>query len=108
MIGDLRGNDGTKYMKGMIKRKVSNIVTPTSGKEGLPTFQRISWTHRDKPMLVLVQYIGDDSVSVDFPHKNSKKDIPYIASVPSVLHELEVHIKKEFLMHQLMPPARTS
>ena len=93
-------NGGSVCMKGMIKRKVSNIVTPTSGKEGLPTFQRISWTHRDKPMLVLVQYIGDDSVSVDFPHKNSKKDIPYIASAPSVLRDLEVAPTKPFQTYQ--------
>ena len=93
-------NGGTTSMKGMIKRKVSNIVTPTSGERGLPTFQRICWTHRDKPMLVLVQYVGDDSVSIDFPHKNSKKDIPYTRTAPSVLRELEVTSKKPFQAYQ--------
>ena len=87
-------------MKGLIKRKVSNIVTPASGEKGLSGFQRICWTHRDKPMLVLVQFVGDDALCVDFPHKNSKKDIPFIRTAPSVLRELEVTTKKPFEAYQ--------
>ena len=93
-------NGGSSCMKGLMKRKVANIVTPSSGKNGVSTFQRISWTHREKPMLTLIQYVGDDSVSVDFPHKNSKKDIPYIRSAPSVLRDLEVGTKKPFQTYQ--------
>ena len=59
----------------------------------MPGFQRICWTHRDKPMLVLVQFVGDDALCVDFPHKSSKKDIPFIRTAPSVLRELEVTTK---------------
>ena len=93
-------NGGSSCMKGLMKRKVANIVTPSSGKNGVSTFQRISWTHREKPMFTLIQYVGDDSVSVDFPHKNSKKDIPYIRSAPSVLRDLEVGTKKPFQIYQ--------
>jgi hypothetical protein len=50
----------------MIRRKVANVVTPTSGKTGISAFQRISWTHRDKPILVLIQFVGNEDVAVDF------------------------------------------
>ena len=80
-------------MKGLIKRKVTNILMPPSGKNGVSTFQRISWTHCEKPMFSLIQYVGDDSVSLDIVHKNSKKDIPYI-------RDLEVGTKKPFQTYQ--------
>ena len=70
---------------GLIQRRTFNIVTPTSGKAGVTDFQMFSWTHRDDPLTTLVQFVGDHTVSVDFPHKNSKKGIPYIRSAPSVL-----------------------
>ena len=105
-------NGGSSCMKGLIKRKVANIVTPSSGKNGVSTFQCISWTHREKPMFTLIQYVGADSVSVDFPHKNSKKDIPYIRSAPSVLRDLEVGTRKPFQIYQEKvfnaPPDATS
>ena len=77
-----QGNGGRVCLNGQIKRRVANLVTPTSGKKGIPDFQRISWSHRDHPMLTLVQFVGDETLSVEFPHKNSKKEIPYIRSAP--------------------------
>ena len=106
-----QGNGGRWVLGGLLKRKVANCVTPTSGHRGTNKFQRISWTHKDKP-LTLVQFVGDDSVSVDFPHKNSKKDIPYIRTAPSVLRELEVSKEKPYRTYQQhvfnAPPDATS
>jgi hypothetical protein len=102
-------NGGRVCLNGMIRRKVANIVTPTSGKTGISAFQRISWTHRDKPMLVLIQFVGNEDVAVDFPHKNSKKQIPYIRSAPSLLRDAEQELgshlkntKNVLSMHPLM------
>ena len=93
-------NGGRVCLNGMIRRKVANVVTPTSGKTGISAFQRISWTHRDKPMLVLIQFVGNEDVAVDFPHKNSKKQIPYIRSAPSLLRDLEAGTGKPFKEYQ--------
>ena len=107
-----QGNGGRVCLDGQIKRRVANLVTPTSGKKGIPDFQRISWSHRDHPMLTLVQFVGDETLSVDFPHKNSKKEIPYIRSAPSVLRDLEVSSSKPFKTYQDLvfnaPPDATS
>ena len=85
---------------GMVQRRVFNIVTPTSGKLGINDFQMFSWTHRDDPLVTLVQFVGDHTVSVDFPHKNSKKGVPYIRSAPSVLRDLEITKEKPFRKYQ--------
>ena len=74
-----QGRGGRWILDGLLHRRVSNIVTPTSGKTGVNDFQMISWTHKEKPLCTLVQFCGDDKLSVDFPHKNSKKGIPYIS-----------------------------
>ena len=85
-----QGRGGRWILEGLVQRRVFNIVTPTSGKTGLHDFQMFSWTHKDKPLYTLVQFVGNDEISVDFPHKNSKKGIPYIITAPSVLRDLEV------------------
>ena len=71
-------------------------MTPTSGKTGVNDFQMISWTHKEKPLCTLVQLCGDDKLSVDFPHKNSKKGIPYIRTATSVLRDLEFTKEKPY------------
>ena len=46
-------------------------------------------------MLTLVQFVGDHTVSVDFPHGNAKKNnMPYSWSAPSLIRELEVGSEK--------------
>ena len=85
---------------GLIQRRVFNLVTPTSGKTGVNDFQMFSWSHRDNPLCTLVQFVGDESASVDFPHKNSKKGIPYVRSAPSVLRDLEIAKEKPFRTYQ--------
>ena len=50
-----------------------------------------SWIHRDLPLYTLVQFVGDHTVSIDFPHGNAKKrNQPYHRSAPSLLRDLEV------------------
>ena len=47
----------------------------------------IADTRSPKP--VLVHYIGDESIMIDFPHGNSKKTVkPFIAIAPSVRKEI--------------------
>ena len=97
---------------GLVQRLTFNIVTPTSGKTGVTDFQIFSWTHRDDQLTTLVLFVGDHTVSVDFPHKNSKKGIPFIRSAPSVLRDLEITKEKPFrkYQHAVMsaPPDATS
>lgn len=95
-----QGRGGRWILDGLLHRRVSNIVTPTSGKTGVNDFQMISWTHKEKPLCTLVQFCGDDKLSVDFPHKNSKKGIPYIRTAPSVLRDLEVTKEKPYRKYQ--------
>ena len=83
----------------MMKRKVSQCVTPDTDKKGTNAFQMISWS-KDKSLLTLVQFVGDHTVSVDFPHGNSKKGIPYHRSAPSLIRDLEVGNDKPFRAYQ--------
>ena len=94
-----QGNGG-RWTSDRVKRRVANLVTPTSNRRGTPDFQMFSWTHRDKSLVTLVQFIGNDSLSVDFPHKNSKTGVPYVRSAPSVLREVEANTDKPFRVYQ--------
>ena len=97
----VQANGGRRAYNGLLLRKVSNCVTPDSGKKGTNAFQMISWTHRDKPMLTLMQFVGDHMVSVDFPHGNSKKTtMPYHRSAPSLIREIEVGNDKPAKVYQ--------
>ena len=95
-----QGNGGRWTTDGLLKRRVANLVTPSSNRRGVPDFQMFSWTHRDRPLFTLVQFVGNDSLSVDFPHKNSKKGVPYVRSAPSVLREVEASTDKPFKVYQ--------
>ena len=83
-------NGGRWAYNGLLLRKVSSLVTPDSGPKGTNLFQRISWNHKLQPQLTLIQYVGNHSLSVDFPHGNSKQDVPYTRSAPSVIRDIEV------------------
>ena len=86
-----QANDGRWAYNGLLMRKLSHCVTPDSGRKGTNLFQMISWSHRDKPMFTLIQFVGDHTVSVDFPHGNSKKSsMPYHRTAPSLLRDIEV------------------
>ena len=95
-----QGRGGRWILNGLVQRRVFNIVTPNSGRTGLTDFQMFSWTHNDKKLYTLVQFVGNDELSVDFPHKNSKKGIPYIRTAPSVLRDLEVTKEKPYRRYQ--------
>ena len=78
-----------------IKKSYYQINTPAGG---LPTFTKHAYqllTNKINP-LVLVHYIGDESVAVDFPHGNSKdSDSKYVRTMPSVLKHIESRCDKE-------------
>ena len=74
----------------ILKRK-HNLLTPDCPKKpGTPKFQMISFNQKQFPHVVLVQFIGDDSLSVDFPLANSKSDDPYFRTAPSAIRRAEV------------------
>ena len=63
----------------------------------------ISWVHKEKPLLTLVQFVGDESLSIDRPHGKSKnKDSHYMRSAPSLIRNLEVGTEKPFKEYQNM------
>merc|ERR1719300_801147 len=56
----------------------------------------VSWSHKYKQLLTLIQFVGDHTVSQDFPHGNSKlTNMPYHRSPPSLLRELEAEVGSE-------------
>ena len=78
-----------------MKKTYYQIDTPNGG---LPTFTKHAYqllTDTVNP-LILVQYIGDETVAVDFPHGNSKNsDSKYVRTMPSVLKHIESRCDKE-------------
>ena len=60
----------------------------------------ISWVHKQKPLLTLLQFVGNEKLSIDRPHGKSKKEINYIRSAPSLIRELEVGCEKPFQAYQ--------
>ena len=49
-----------------------------------------SWTLQKDPRLTLIQFVGDEKLSVDRPHGNSKNEQrPYVRSAPSVIRRQE-------------------
>ena len=94
-------NGGRKVMQGLMKRRVGNIQTSDKEASGNSGFQMISWIHRDKPLLTLVQFVGDENLSVDRPHGKSKnKSSNYVRSAPSLIRDLEVGTEKPFKEYQ--------
>ena len=98
-------NGGRWAYNGLLLRKVSSLVTPDSGPKGTNLFQRISWNHKLQPQLTLIQYVVNQSLSVDFPHGNSKQDVAYtdLLHLLSEILKLEItnltkSIKQEYLM----------
>ena len=90
-----QANGGRWVFNGLIKRKVSNCVTKESGQRGTNQFQMITWNHKEHPLLTLVQFVGDESVSQDFPHGNAKHTkTNYHRSAPELLRDLEVSTDK--------------
>ena len=84
-------NGGKWVLNGKVKRRVSNCVTEESGKKGTNAFQMITWIHKDYPLSTLLQFVGDDSISKDFPHGNSKhSNVNYHRSAASLIRDLEV------------------
>ncbi len=61
----------------------------------------------DSSKAVVIHYVGDESIAVDFPHGNSKEDNSHVfkRTCPSVLTTqkilLQVFIKVQFQIHQL-------
>ena len=54
----------------------------------------LSWNLQNDPDRTLVQFIGDESLSVDLPHGNSKPTEkrpakPYVRTAASVLRDVE-------------------
>ena len=83
-------NGGRNVMNGLMRRRVGYIQTSSKEHSGNPGFQMISWIHRYKPHLTLVQFVGDESLSVDRPHGNEKKKTShFIRSAPSLIRDLE-------------------
>ena len=62
-----QANGGRWALGGQLKRKISHCVTPDTDKKGTNSFMMISWNHWDKPLFTLVQFVGDHTISVDFP-----------------------------------------
>lgn len=54
-------------------------------------FERVSYEFLTEPYRVVVHYIGNSEIAVNFPHGNSKQDVevPYTRTCPSVLKQLK-------------------
>ena len=95
-------NGGRVVMNGMIRRRVGYTQSEEKG-PGNPGFQMISWVHKDKPLHTLVQFVGDEKLSVDRPHGKSKsKETAYMRSAPSLIRNLEVGTEKPYKEYQSM------
>ena len=93
-------NGGRQVMNGLVRRRVAYLQTDEKGPAN-PGFQMISWVHREKPLLTLVQFVGDEKLSVDRPHgRCKKKNVNYARSAPSLLRNLEVGTEKPFKEYQ--------
>ena len=69
-------------------RKVFHIVLPGQIRD--KRFQRITWSLEGNPRDTLIQFWGDESLSVPLVHGNSKKNKrPYSHMFPSVAREIE-------------------
>ena len=42
----------------------------------------------------LVHFVGNEKVAIDFTHKNSGKNIPFVRTCPSYLHKCEALVEK--------------
>ena len=47
---------------GILKRRIAFCITTDSGNKGTNQFMMVSWSHRDKPF-ILVQFVGDQTVA---------------------------------------------
>ena len=68
-LGDWRANGYRWYTRraiwgkdGILKRRIAFCITTDSGNKGTNQFMMVSWSHRDKPF-ILVQFVGDHTVA---------------------------------------------
>ena len=61
------------------------LVLPTGHNR---SFIRHAYILINDPNSVLIHYIGDESIALDFPHDNTKKDHNFHRTCPSVLRQL--------------------
>lgn len=81
-----RNNGGKKSKCNLGKKKNYLLSTPDGNIDG---FRKEAYMKVDDPTLVLVHYMGDESLIVDYPHGNSKHTKRnYIMSKPSTIIEL--------------------
>ena len=69
------------------------------GQSGAPErsrgFQKITWRFKSRDLGILIQYIGDESLSKPQVHGNSKKNKdPWVASQPSLFRRAEISTMK--------------
>ena len=55
----------------LIKRRTHSLITLTHPK-GDVGFRMCSWITQNDPGLCLMQFIGDDTLHVDMPHRNNQ------------------------------------
>ena len=70
-----------------------------TGESGAPErskgFQKVTWRLKSRPLGILIQYVGDESLSKPQVHRNSKQNKdPWVASQPSLLRRAEVSTMK--------------
>ena len=79
-----------------VKKYYFNVMN-TDGSNS-KEFQKIVYHLLDNPNLFLIQYIGDDSQAVNFPHGNSKVEgsHSYVRTCPSVIQKIKDSDPSEF------------
>ena len=82
--------NGTKWIpkRNPVIKKVYFIAVTPSGHNKLFKQNVIFNTQEDIEVILIIHYIGDQSVACDFPHGNAKSSQNYHRTLPSVLKRL--------------------
>ena len=92
MIGDVINEDGFKMVRRSYLKTMQLFYFVTIAPEGNDSrFKRLAYQLIDgkEPVLILIQYTGDHTIAVDFPHGNRKdSNVRHVRTCPSVLKEV--------------------
>lgn len=58
-------------------------------------FKKVGYWLTNKPTLVLVHYIGDETIYTPMAHGNSKHDGEFKRTMPSVIDKVKEHVDSE-------------
>ena len=91
-------NCGTAFVPSKaptMKKTFFSIRTPKTGDKGSMEFQKVAYRLLERPNIVMVYYMGDESVFVPMRHGNRKRgDVEHKRTCPSVLEKIKQGVKE--------------